>query len=274
MAKIKHIVYTADLADLSILEEYSCEKISVLDARSAVYVATGIAAQNKDIVLVFVNSNNSSRSAFSGMTEAFYRNLPVVLVTLGQELNYSKELNDVVNSHFVVASVCELDRLLDFEMPMHIEISTEKINIKPKQSTLFELLKIILGNQTYLYVGQNIAFIEEGFQCKIVRGGTPNCLEGSLANVLGASLAKKRNRYIGVVMEDEFIHDINTLGNININDSILYIVLCTKENRVILEYASSLGFQCYQYENSNVTREILAKVINNGKKTLIMICGE
>lgn len=53
MNSIQYIVYTNDLEDSEIIKKLEGEKIQILDARSAVYVATGIAAQNKKRVIVF-----------------------------------------------------------------------------------------------------------------------------------------------------------------------------------------------------------------------------
>lgn len=57
MNSIQYIVYTNDLEDSEIIKKLEGEKIQILDARSAVYVATGIAAQNKKRVIVFINSS-------------------------------------------------------------------------------------------------------------------------------------------------------------------------------------------------------------------------
>ena len=112
MNQIKHIVYTSDLDLHSYFPDFKSESIPALDPRSAVYIGTGIAAQNREPVVVLLKSSNASRSAFSGMTEAYYRNLPIILVTVGRELDYSNELNDVVNSHYIVSSIKEIDNIL------------------------------------------------------------------------------------------------------------------------------------------------------------------
>ena len=65
MNQIKHIVYTSYLDLRSYFPDYKGEIISALDSRSAVYIATGIAAQNKEAVVVLLKSSNASRSAFS-----------------------------------------------------------------------------------------------------------------------------------------------------------------------------------------------------------------
>lgn len=274
MNRIKYFVYTSNLENTEIIEKLDGKKISILDVRSAVYVATGIAAQCKEIVMVIVDSSNASRSAFSGMTEAFYRNLPIILVSVGTNLDYKTELNDIINNHYVVNSIDEIKGLLDSKLPMHIEVKVEDKGVEQKRSKVFKYLGNILEEQAYLYIGQSLAINEEIFACKVVRGGTLKCADGALANILGASLSRRRKRYIGVVTEEEVLHDLNTLGNININNTLLYIVLTSKENKLIFEYAKSLGFECVIFPERNLSQQELVNIINNGKKSLIMICGD
>ena len=274
MNQIKHIVYTSDLDLRSYFPDYKGEIISALDSRSAVYNATGIAAQNKEVVAVFLKSSNASRSAFSGMTEAYYRNLPIILVTVGRELDYSVELNDVVNSHHVVSSLKEIEGISDLILPAHIELDIQANKDDIKTSPIFECLKGATSVDDYLYTSQNLSFNADGFNCKVVNGGTKNCLDGALSNVLGASLAKKRRRYIGVVTEDEFLHDMNALGNINVNDSLVYFVLCDHNNDMIYNYAKSLGFNTSSIVTDEITKEDIKKVLENKKKSLVVVHGE
>lgn len=274
MNQIKHIVYTSDLDLRSYFPDYKGEIISALDSRSAVYNATGIAAQNKEVVAVFLKSSNASRSAFSGMTEAYYRNLPIILVTVGRELDYSVELNDVVNSHHVVSSLNEIERISDLILPAHIELDIQANKDDIKTSPIFECLKGATSVDDYLYTSQNLSFDADGFYCKVVNGGTKNCLDGALSNVLGASLAKKRRRYIGVVTEDEFLHDMNALGNINVNDSLVYFVLCDHNNEMICNYAKSLGFNTSSMVADEISKEDFKKVLENKKKSLVVVYEE
>lgn len=274
MNQIKHIVYTSDLDLHSYFPDYDGEAISALDSRSAVYIGTGIAAQNKEIVVVLLKSSNASRSAFSGMTEAYYRNLPIILVTVGRELDYSVELNDVVNSHHVVSSLKELEGVSDLILPAHIELEIQEKMDDIKTSSIFGRLKDSVSANDYLYTSQNLSFDADGFYCKVVNGGTKNCLDGALSNVLGASLAKKRRRYIGVVTEDEFLHDMNALGNINVNDSLVYFVLCDHNNEMICNYAKSLGFNTSSMVADEISKEDIKKVLENKKKSLVVVYEE
>lgn len=278
MRNIKYVVYSSDLEERSFIQKSKkagIKCIPVLDARSAVYVATGICAQNDDSVVVCINSSNSSRSAFSGMTEAFYRNLPVAMVTFGQELDYSKELGDVMVNHYVLSNEDEIEPLLSKEFPMHIEVSGESQCIeKIECNKTQELLSFLLDEHKYLYIGQGIELAKIRYRCKALQGGMPNCYEGALANVLGASLAKMRDRYIGLVSEEEFIHDMNTLGNININDSLFFIVVGIKENKTIIDYAKSLSFCVKSIKEDEIDTKKMEELVNNKKKTILLTYKE
>ncbi len=277
-ADIKYLVFSSELENESfILEADKQGKICVscADARSAVYVATGICAQNREAVAVCLNGSNASRSAFSGMTEAFYRNLPIVLITLGNELDYSRELNDVIYKHYVVSDFNEIKFAPTEQFPVHVEILGKNKEIeKIKSEKIQEILRDILCEKDYLYIGQGVDFEENSYQCKIVKGGMPNCYEGALSNVLGASLAKKRERYIGLVSEEEFIHDMNTLGNIHVNDSLLFIVIAKRRNKMIENYAKSLSFETCSELEGGVKLDKIESVVKNKRKTVLMVFQE
>ena len=274
---IKHLVYEAELETSVFVyeaKEAGIECIPVLDARSAVYYATGICAQNREMIAVVISSGNS-RSAFSGMTEALYRKLPVILITLGNVLDYSKELGDVVENHYIVSQDSDLSDILANDYPMHIEIPNF-VNIAKRIECedLLVLLNEVLDIDKYLYISQGIESQKHNFSCKVVRGAVQNCADGVLSNVLGASLAKIRNRYIGLVSEKEFLRDMNTLGNINMNDLVLYIVVSQKKNEAIYNYAEALGFKVYSTGKGSVEGKQLKQAINNGKKTVVMVYEE
>lgn len=276
--KIKHIVFTVDLKNLQFIKEAAKRGVNcipIIDARSAVYTATGICAQNQEIVAVCLGPGNTSRSSYSGMTEAYYRNLPVVLITFGIELDYSEEPADVVHGHYVVSSESEIDHLLEKQLPIHIEVDTLVGSLrKYRCEKTQEILKQILDEKEYLYIGQGIQRKENFFKCKLVEGGMPNCYEGAMANILGASLAKKHKKYIGLIVEEEFVHDMNTLGNINVNDSLLFIVVSKKHNMILENYAKSLAFEVHADREKNMTIQVMEKLINNMKKIVLFIYQE
>lgn len=272
---ISYIVYEESLDIKPLVKGLNTEHIKtipVLDARSAVYFAAGISAQNDEIVYVVISAAHS-RSAFAGMTEAFYRQLQVVLITLGNDFDYSVELNDVVNCHKVVWS---FDSILNIPIPAypaHIELINENAGIIKKQDAadLLLFLSNLLTKDYYLYISYGIKDININYSCKVVRNGTHTCSEGHLSNVLGASLAQKREKYIGVVTEQELVRDINALGNINMNDRIMYIVILNKRNIIIEDYACSLGFHVKQIRKKMLNDKVIEDYVNYSHKSILFI---
>ena len=54
---------------------------SVVDERSAVYVACGIAAESQEPVVVTCTGATSARNYDSGLTEAYYSEIPIIALT-------------------------------------------------------------------------------------------------------------------------------------------------------------------------------------------------
>ena len=278
MDRVTTLIYTEDLENILFVQE--CKNngikcIPVVDARSAVYVATGICAQNRCIVVVCVNAGNASRSAFSGMTEAFYRKLPVALITVGRELDYTRELNDVIVRHCTALNYDDVLEQLNDELPVHIELLVKNPEHKKNRCDALQmLLSSALDENTYLYVSSGIKKSDGHYVGKVVYGGMPGCYEGAMANVLGASLARKRKKYVGLISEDEFIHDINTLGNINMNDSICYIVVAQKKNKAILDYAAAMQFETCEVKETCLKLENIKRIVLGKNKGLLMVYQE
>ena len=274
--QITYIVYPKEIEEMQLIQnlkkqDFIC--ISAIDSRSVLYIATGIAAQKQECVVCIVNSSNASRSAFSGMTEAYYRKLPIVLITIGTDLDYSTELGDVVQHHFIVSETDDITEILKSDYPIHLELQTQCFELaKTECSELQYVLSQILDEDDYLLIGDEIDLIDTEYKCKIVKSRMHNCCEGALANVLGASLAKIRKRYIGLISENEFIHDINTLGNINVNDRLLFIVVTDRFSQTIDEYSHSLGFETLIVEHEN--SDFLMTAINHKKKTVVQYVKE
>ncbi|MDC7288802.1 hypothetical protein NXH76_13415 [Blautia schinkii] len=275
---IKYIVFDQKLKKSLIIQNaynLGIECISVLDARSATYYATGIAAQSKEKVVVFISAANS-RSAFSGMTEAFYRKLPVILITLGKAFNYSTELKDVVKKHYVFTLNEKMDNVYIDDGPIHIElIEPEKTDSYEEKYTSFLVkLENIVQKKQYLYISRNINVKNLNVPGKIVYGGIENCDAGAISNVLGASLAKSRTRYIGVLSEEEYLHDMNALGNININDLLLYFIISKKDNNIICDYSKSMGFEVFRKSLNELDEQEMLSAIRNGKRTVFFVYEE
>lgn len=225
-----------------------------------------------EIVAVCVDGSNASRSAFSGMTEAFYRQLPVILITLGNSLDYTMELKDVVLGHYLVKDAKEILNFANYKLPAHIELGEEIIiDTEVESLKLQEALMEAVSEKDYLYFSPRFQTKEKDFMCKCISGGMSRCKDGTLSNVLGASLAQKRRRYIGVVTEEEFLHDMNTLGNIHANKDLFFIVISQKFEKMIGDYARTLNYEVICEAEDNICGTSLKRLFENGKQTIFIM---
>lgn len=69
----------------SIQQDSWFEIYSSVDERSAAYIACGMAAETKEPVVLSCTGATASRNYFPGLTEAYYRKLPVLAVTSTQD---------------------------------------------------------------------------------------------------------------------------------------------------------------------------------------------
>lgn len=72
-------------------EMYSCD-----DERSAAYMATGLCEETGEPVMITCTGATASRNFMSGLTEAFYRKLPILVVTGQQDYRRQGNLHDQI----------------------------------------------------------------------------------------------------------------------------------------------------------------------------------
>lgn len=77
-----NVTFVASVQNDSFFELYSC-----VDERSAAYMACGLASKSNEAVVLSCTGATASRNYFPGLTEAFYRKLPVLALTSTQNVN-------------------------------------------------------------------------------------------------------------------------------------------------------------------------------------------
>lgn len=89
--KIKKCVLSPGTTNLSLVASLQqdpwFECYSSVDERSAAYIACGMAAESGEAVMLSCTGATASRNYISGLTEAYYRKLPVLAVTSSQSIN-------------------------------------------------------------------------------------------------------------------------------------------------------------------------------------------
>ena len=115
-------------------EMYSC-----VDERSAAYMAVGLSQESGEPVVLTCTGATASRNYFSGLTEAYYRHLPILAVTSTRPLSHIGHLcaqvidrtavpNDIVNlSVFAPLARC-LDDEWDCQMKLNQAMVALKVN--------------------------------------------------------------------------------------------------------------------------------------------------
>lgn len=70
----------------SIMQDSWFEMYSSVDERSAAYMACGMAAESGEVVVLSCTGATASRNYVSGLTEAYYRKLPILAITSTQDI--------------------------------------------------------------------------------------------------------------------------------------------------------------------------------------------
>lgn len=85
---IKKVIVSPGMTNISfvasIQQDPFFELYSAVDERSAAYMACGMAAETDEVVAISCTGATSSRNYAPGLTEAFYRKLPILAITSSQ----------------------------------------------------------------------------------------------------------------------------------------------------------------------------------------------
>jgi len=114
----------------SIQNDPHFEMYSSVDERSAAYIACGLAAESGEPVVITCTGATASRNYLSGLTEAYYRKLPVLAITatqaiskvghhIAQVIDRSSMPNDVVRFSVTLPIVKDDDDLWDCEVKVN-----------------------------------------------------------------------------------------------------------------------------------------------------------
>ncbi len=79
---VTNISFVASVQHDGFFELYSC-----VDERSAAYLACGMSAQSNEPVVLSCTGATASRNYMPGLTEAYYRKLPILAVTSSQDIS-------------------------------------------------------------------------------------------------------------------------------------------------------------------------------------------
>lgn len=186
-----NIPFVMSLQNDGDFEMYSC-----VDERSAAYMAVGLSAESGEPVVLTCTGATASRNYFSGLTEAFYRRLPIIAVTstrplscignhIAQVIDRTTISNDIVKLSVFAPLVRCSDDEWDCQLkinramaalkkngggPVHINLETESsFDFSVKQLKGIHPVKYITRLNTFppipkgnvvIYIGAHLPFTE------------------------------------------------------------------------------------------------------------------
>lgn len=230
----------------------------VEDARTAGYIATGMSIEAKEPIFVVVDSDNSYRSLAPAITEAYYRNIPILVGVFKSSyfsLDFSLDFNDtfktieyynnVENSKKIINAFIKKDSvpgLIIFDF-YHSHKSRQLVNIYKEYLACFD-------ENDFVLISNNINYVPD-INSKIYINNGAYGLDGVLSITLGASFSKKFNKYCCLVLEQELLHDLNTLGNRHFPNNITIFVISKHDEhkKTIKDFSKSLDIELYDYPN-------------------------
>ena len=114
-----NVTFVASLQQDDYFELYSS-----VDERSAAYIACGMSAESGEPVVLSCTGATASRNYVSGLTEAYYRKLPILAVTSTQNISRIGHLRAQVIDRTVIQNDIAL---LSEQIPLTMDATTEGI---------------------------------------------------------------------------------------------------------------------------------------------------
>lgn len=264
------------------LGKYGLSLVETIDERSAGYIATGMSYEANEPVIVICSANSSFRNLTSAMTEAYYRKLPVLVLTIDnspETVDQSVNPQDIYAFRYIVSNGDRnkvIDDILDNvnadlnrNKPVLLELlgydkrindinATADIN-ECEVSTIFsdvEINKIldIIPSDACIHLGSKISEAQKQLiTTKITEvycNDGANASDGKVATLIGSSVVAKNQLHVGLFNEGECIYDLNMLGNRHIANNITIFVKEKSERcYTLLKYAESLDWNVISFEN-------------------------
>ena len=160
-----NVTFVASVMQDAFFELYSC-----VDERSAAYMACGMAAESGEAVVISCTGATASRNYLPGLTEAYYRKLPVIAITstqnplrignlIAQVIDRSTIQNDVSIYSFLAESIhdAESERacVIGINKALHLATSANSgpvhINLQTQYSSDYSVQQLPVAPKIGFY---------------------------------------------------------------------------------------------------------------------------
>lgn len=188
-----------------------------VDERSAGYLATGMSEELGKPVVVWVKNDASFRNLAPALTEAYYKKIPLVVVTIPSE----KPVSQVINPIDILVGRLSYDNNEDGVI--------ENVNNIWKTKRVGPVLLEIKEGKLYPYNSFKCPEILLDLLSKqaIICAG-----EGGLSTLIGMAASNPDDKVTGILPYRELLYELNMLGNRNVRNNILIVSYCTDTHAI------------------------------------------
>ena len=188
-------------------EMYSCD-----DERSASYMATGMCEESGEPVVITCTGATASRNFMPGLTEAFYRKLPILVITGQQDYRRQGNLHDQI----IDRSVQPVDLVKSSVYIQIVRDSKDEINAALRINQAISALSLFGGGPSHINLETSYSQLwntSELPPVKVVRrvdldGAFPKLPNGRIALFIGSH---KAFAYSDIELIDEFCFNHNAV---------------------------------------------------------------
>ncbi len=156
--EVEHIVCSPGSRNAPIMAHLSACKefktLSIVDERSAAFFALGIAQQTLKPVVITCTSGSAVANYYPAITEAFYQNIPLIVVSADRPLSYVDKFDgQTIRQHKLLKQHCYKSiSIEEFEDKKVIEKKLEKAIFKAIQKKGPIQINLSLDEPLYNYV--------------------------------------------------------------------------------------------------------------------------
>ncbi len=250
--------YEKHTQNISILHD-SIKEYHIKDARTAAYMACGMAIESLQPVALLCEYGENLFNYFSGLTEAYYRKLPLIVISFLYKKRKSLRFpNDIFTCHYTIELIQNEKELPTFPKHLNGPIYIEVLQTEQTKLQQFEKIKnpFRLLNKD----SQNYRFYEE-----------ENGSYGYLSRLIGFSLDNKSQMCFGYTNSDIALLDMNSLGNRHIDGNLIIAICSGKDSSAIKSYVTSLGYAYYCLEHEEDIEHAIQTHIIGGCNTPLII---
>ena len=207
-----------------------------VDERSAGYLATGMCEELAKPVVVWVKNDASFRNLASALTEAYYKKLPLVVVTIPSQKPVNQDINP---TDILVGRISYVNN--------EDEVIVNVNNIWKTKRVGPVLLEIKGGKsypeKTYQYPGVLLQLLSK--QAIVCSG------EGGLSTLIGMAASNPDDKVTGILPYRELLYELNMFGNRNVRNNILIVSYCadTHAINVVSSFAKALDWHVEIIDN-------------------------